>query len=140
VGKKTPWYAGGLRFECQRCGKCCRGEPGFVWVTEPVIRKMAEYLHLRPEELMQTYVRLVGRRLSLRELPGGDCVMWDGPERGCRVYPVRPPQCRTFPFWRQHLRSRKAWERLGEFCPGVGKGRLHSLNEIRRALQLGGDV
>jgi len=23
-----PRFKDGLRFECQRCGKCCRGEPG----------------------------------------------------------------------------------------------------------------
>src|SRR5207248_8895996 len=29
-----PWYQDGLAFTCTRCGKCCTGEPGFVWVTD----------------------------------------------------------------------------------------------------------
>jgi Fe-S-cluster containining protein len=28
------WFKDGLRFECQRCGRCCRGEPGVVWVNK----------------------------------------------------------------------------------------------------------
>ena len=27
-----PWYRDGLRFECTRCGHCCTGAPGYVWV------------------------------------------------------------------------------------------------------------
>ena len=27
------WYRDGLRFECTRCGACCTGAPGYVWVT-----------------------------------------------------------------------------------------------------------
>jgi len=30
--QRNPMYKDGLRFECQRCGSCCRGEPGVVWM------------------------------------------------------------------------------------------------------------
>ena len=29
-----PWFKEGLKFECQRCGRCCRGEPGVIWVNK----------------------------------------------------------------------------------------------------------
>lgn len=128
--RKRPWYADGLRFECQGCGACCRGEPGYVWVTTDEIREMAAHLGLAPKEFGRLHVRRVGFRRSLRERPDGDCVLWGGPERGCLVYPARPTQCRTFPFWKETLRSPAAWERVGERCPGVNRGRLFSLDEI----------
>jgi Fe-S-cluster containining protein len=46
------------------------------------------------------------------------------------VYPVRPTQCRTFPFWREHVRSRAAWDRLADECPGCNQGRRFTPEEI----------
>ena len=128
--KANPWYSAGLRFECQRCSACCRGEPGYVWVGAAKIEQMAECLGLTPDEFIRCHVRRVGARQSLRELPGGDCSLWGGDGRGCLVYAVRPDQCQTFPFWPMHLRSRRAWEKLAAFCPGANKGRLFSQRQI----------
>jgi len=135
LAKQRPWYADGLRFECQRCSACCRGEPGYVWVTETEIRQMAEAMGLLPDEFMRAYVRTVDGRLSLKELPGGDCVLWRGMDQGCLVYATRPTQCVTFPFWSEHLRSKAAWQRLAKRCPGINKGRLYTLREIRARLK-----
>jgi Fe-S-cluster containining protein len=130
VATDAPWYAVGLRFECQQCSRCCRGEPGYVWINDDDIRRMAGALGLLPDEFMRAYVRRVGSRLSLTELPGGDCVLWGGLERGCLVYDVRPVQCQTFPFWREHLKSRRAWDALARSCPGLNQGRLYTLKDI----------
>lgn len=131
---KPPWFSAGLRFQCQLCSSCCRGEPGYVWVTPNEITRMAHHLGLTAAEFTQPYVRRVGTRLSLRELPGGDCVLWGGPERRCLAYPVRPLQCRTFPFWRQNLTSPAAWRTLARRCPGADKGPIHPLPEILKLL------
>ncbi len=125
----TPWYRDGLSFSCTRCGDCCTGAPGHVWVTRAEIERLARHLGLGVSEFGQRYLRKVGRRYSLTERSGGDCVFYD---KGCTVYPVRPTQCRTFPFWPENLRTRAAWEEVGDECPGVGKGRLQPLEEIRR--------
>ena len=37
-------------------------------------------------------------RVTLRERANGECVFWDR-QAGCTVYPARPAQCRTWPFW-----------------------------------------
>lgn len=58
----------------------------------------------------------------------GDCVFW---KDGCTVYPERPRQCRSFPFWRENLLSQDEWTKLKEFCHGVDRGRLYPLEEIR---------
>ena len=38
---EAPWYADGLRFTCTMCGKCCTGEPGYVWTTDEELAKSA---------------------------------------------------------------------------------------------------
>jgi len=101
---RTPWYVGGLAFECQECGRCCAGpEEGYVWVTLDDIATIANHLRIPLPEMQRRYVRRVGDRFSLTEHPGSnDCVFLrtdpDG-QRRCRVYSVRPVQCRTWPFW-----------------------------------------
>ena len=45
--KKSPWYIGGLHFECGQCGKCCSGpDEGYIWVTKEEIRFIADYLKI----------------------------------------------------------------------------------------------
>lgn len=122
------WYQAGLRFECQRCGGCCRGEPGYVWVRDPEIVAIARLLDLAREETMRRYVRQVFGDYSLVEHDNGDCVFWS--PNGCLIYPVRPTQCRTFPFWDENVRSPQGWETAARRCPGVNSGRLHTREEI----------
>jgi Fe-S-cluster containining protein len=125
--RRRVWYEAGLRFECRRCGHCCRGAPGFVWVTRAALDRIAAFLKVDPDELRTTSVRRVGSRLSLLERPNGDCIFYAD---GCTVYPVRPEQCRTFPFWPEHL-TRSVWDHLGEVeCPGINRGRLWTRGEI----------
>jgi len=128
------WYRDGLRFECQRCGQCCRGEPGFVWVREIEIAAIARRLELPTEEFMRRHVRKVWDDYSLTELDNGDCAFWS-PE-GCRIYDVRPTQCRTFPFWHEYVESSDAWKRAAKRCPGVNRGRLFSPAEVDRNVRV----
>ena len=90
---------------------------------------MARHLNLSVPAFGRKYLRRVEGRRSLLEHPNGDCIFFK--DRGCIVYPLRPRQCRTFPFWPENLRSRRAWEELKDECPGVGKGRLFLLKEIQ---------
>ena len=124
-----PWYAAGLQFACSRCGKCCTGAPGFVWVTVEEMERLAERLRLSFPEFTRQYVRQVGDRYSLIEKPNYDCIFWESGS-GCTVYEDRPGQCRTWPFWPAHLESPAAWGRTQEFCPGARGGPVISLEEV----------
>lgn len=128
----APWYREGLAFECQRCRACCRGEPGYVWVSEREVAALAAALGREAEDFRRECCRKARGRTSLRERLDGDCVLL-GPG-GCRAYGARPTQCRTFPFWPEHLARPAGWERLGRECPGVGRGRRWALAEICAAL------
>lgn len=124
------WYAQGLRFSCTQCGRCCGGAPGYVWVDRADIERMAAHLDMPVDRFRSDYCRRVWLRVSLKERPNGDCVLL-GPG-GCTVYPVRPPQCRTFPFWTHILKNRRSWEALKKKCPGVGQGRLYTARQIEQ--------
>ncbi len=127
-----PWYRDGLRFSCTGCGKCCTGEPGFVWVNREEIKALADALDLTAAEFERRYVRGVGLRKSLAERDNGDCVLFDRDGRQCRAYRARPRQCRAWPFWPSNLASPAAWQRAAQRCPGCNRGRLFSREEIRK--------
>ena len=78
------------------------------------------------------FVRRVGKRYSLIEKPGGDCIFWQK-EAGCTVYPARPVQCQTWPFWPENVESPRAWEDVTRHCPGSGRGQWFSLEEIQES-------
>ena len=128
--KPSPWYHKGLRFECTQCGKCCSGEPGYVWVDKDEIQAMAAAMELSVKSFEDQFIRRVGSGKSLKEYPDGDCILLDPQQRTCLVYQARPVQCRTWPFWDSTLESKKAWKETCEECPGAGKGKLYSFDEI----------
>lgn len=130
--KKTddPWYRDGLRFECTQCGDCCTGEPGYVWVDEQEIVALARRMEMDVDTFEHRFVRSVGPRKTLVEYPDGDCIFLDPETRGCTVYGQRPVQCRTWPFWDSTLENRRAWKETCEVCPGSGRGKLYTFEEI----------
>jgi hypothetical protein len=132
-----PWYAAGLAFECSACGRCCAGpNEGFVWVSDRELAAIAEFLSTSAEEVRRQYVRRVDGHLSLIERPENhDCTFLlpaaaGAAARGCRVYPVRPLQCRNWPFWVTNLSSPESWSQAAQRCPGVNRGRQFSAEEI----------
>ncbi len=88
------------------------------------------------DEFERLYVRKIGMRKSLVEFPNGDCVFFDNEKRTCTVYDARPRQCRTWPFWKSNVRSPETWQQTCEQCPGSGKGKLYSLEQIRQNAEI----
>jgi uncharacterized protein len=131
----APWYQDGLAFTCTRCGACCTGAPGYVWVSPEEIQQLAEFRGESIEEFSSKFVRLVGDACSLIEKPGGDCIFWDR-AAGCTVYPARPNQCRAWPFWPENVRTRADWKHVRSVCPGSGHGRLFTLEEIQASIEM----
>jgi len=93
------------------------------------VERLAALLGMSLDEFGRSYLRRVGHRLSLVEKAGGDCVFWSA-EVGCTVYSARPEQCRTWPFWPMNLEAVEDWARTARGCPGVGRGRVYSVEEI----------
>jgi uncharacterized protein len=121
----------GLRFECTACGECCRsrhGKPSWVYVTLDERRRLARHFKLRTGAFTRRYCeRNSSGFYHLRE-PSSDCQFLDGAR--CTVYAARPGQCRTFPFWREHM-TPAVWNgALARECPGIGRGRVWTREEI----------
>jgi Fe-S-cluster containining protein len=129
------WYHDGLRFRCTLCGHCCTGSPGFVWVNQAEIEAIAAQRGESAEEVLGLYTWSASRGRSLREKANGDCIFYDR-RQGCTIYPVRPRQCRTWPFWESNVRTPEAWHQTCEVCPGSGQGELISAEEITRRLKV----
>jgi Fe-S-cluster containining protein len=131
---KTKWYQAGLNFECTQCGNCCSGAPGYVWVNKQEIKAISEFLGRTDGKLDKGQLRRIGLRHSLTEKPGGDCIFlkWANGKSMCAIYPVRPKQCRTWPFWSPNLRSPDAWNETSTGCPGMGRGRRYDFVQIEQ--------
>ncbi len=111
------------RFDPSKCaaceGKCCTGESGYIWLTPAEMEQIAAFLQMDTEDFKTTCLRKVRYRYSLKErLVDGsyECIFFDEVHRNCSIYPVRPSQCATFPFWdyfKDHI------EEVVEECPGI---------------------
>lgn len=130
------WYAEGLPFACTGCGDCCTGAPGRVWVTPEEVAAIAQYLDKPLGEIRLFHTRPVPGGTSLTEFANGDCTFFDPQQRRCRIYPARPVQCRTWPFWNSNLATPEAWAATCESCRGAGVGPLVSLADIRAQADL----
>ena len=145
---QTPWYAHGLKFECTSCGNCCTGGPGFIWISDPEIARLSDFLLLPADHILRQYCRKLQGGISLKEKPRNsrgeyDCIFLqelpaepgDGnsvrhSRRICQIYPLRPLQCRTWPFWQGNLASPKAWQAATVRCPGMNQGKAWPLDQI----------
>lgn len=129
-----------MSFSCTQCGNCCTGPTGYVWFNQQEAEAMAAYLEISVDEFHDEYTRrLMGRRsLSEVKIKRGmyDCVFLtrdaETGKTGCSIYPVRPTQCRTWPFWESNLTSKRAWNQAAKTCPGMQQGgQFVPIEEIR---------
>lgn len=130
-----PWYQDGVSFRCTRCGNCCTGAPGYVWVDEAELAAIAAFREEPLAQVVALYTKPAGALRSLREKLNNDCVFFDR-QQGCTIYPVRPRQCRTWPFWESNIRTPEAWQKTCQICPGAGQGDLIPVEEITRRMQV----
>jgi Fe-S-cluster containining protein len=148
--KKNRWYVCGLHFECMQCGRCCAGPgEGYIWVTKTEIKLVADFMKMTVDEIRQKFLKRVGLRTTIIEHhTTRDCIFLNhGPilrngaatkdelrekQKKCMIYPVRPNQCRVWPFWSSNLKSPDTWNKTAKKCPGVNRGRLYSYEEIEK--------
>ena len=91
-------------------------------VSPDDIARLAAHLGTSEAAFRSRYVAARGDRLS--EGLGGRCVfLHDGHRAGCRVYPVRPERCRTWPDWQELRSSREELDSAIRLCPGLQRAR-----------------
>ena len=128
---KRPFYEDGLKFQCQGSGNCCtsHGEFGFVFLTLEDRRRFAKHLNISTAAFTRQYCDMKDGVWHLKEDPKNpDCMFLKN--KRCSTYEARPTQCRTWPFWPEVMNP-KSWQKeVASFCPGIGKGKLWSKEEI----------
>ncbi|BCD68089.1 YkgJ family cysteine cluster protein [Nitratiruptor sp. YY09-18] len=106
---------------CASCnGACCRGESGYIWVSKEEIEKIADFLEISSDEFITNYLKKEGYRYSIKEIKVQQeyiCIFFDE-KSGCTIYPVRPKQCRDFPFWDRYKNGKNLKEVCKE-CIGI---------------------
>jgi len=126
---------GGLRFACRPgCTNCCR-VPGFVYITERDLRRIASFLHISAGDFEARYVYRTRHRLRLRKPRRSQCYFLAAD--GCRIHPVKPTQCRLFPFWPELVEDRDVWRETAALCPGIGTGPVF---QIGTALEIAAEM
>ena len=124
-----------LKFECQAgCTNCCT-QKGFVYLTEADLARMAKFLKMRPADFERRHVYRTKTLLRLRMPRHTQCHFLR--EDGCSIHPVKPTQCRAFPFWPELVDDKREWRKTAAYCPGIGKGQLV---QIENARQLAGEM
>jgi len=105
---------------CESCGgNCCTGESGYIYLNQKEIEAIAAYLELPMAEFKEEYLFKKGYKFSIKEHlvdASHDCIFFDRKISGCGIYPVRPTQCRSFPFWPYFKQNH---DELKAECPGI---------------------
>jgi Fe-S-cluster containining protein len=129
VAEKKFW-ADGIKFECQGTGRCCvsRGDYGYVYLTLADRQRFAKHFNITTSRFTRDYCEKTEGWYHLKEFKSA-CRFLEGTK--CTAYEARPTQCRTWPFWPENMNA-KAWQKeVVAYCPGVGRGRHYSANEIK---------
>ena len=86
-------------FKCRMCGACCRIKDGIVRVSDAEIARIAAFLGMAEAEFIERETEVAPDRKSLilKSRPDGSCAYLTE-DNLCRINPVKPEKCRTFPF------------------------------------------
>ncbi len=121
------------KFECvSGCSNCCQVNDGFVFLSEDEAEKIAKYLETGIAELYKWFIKQIDNRLCLVDGESEHCIFIE--DNRCLIYPVRPQQCRDYPFWPEIISSPERWDREKIICPGIGAGKEYRKEDINNTI------
>lgn len=128
-------YKNGIKFECQGSSNCCisRGSFGYVYLSKKDIKLLSVHKNIKPSKFINLFCDKTDGFIHLKEInKNGECQFLN--KKKCTVYDARPTQCRTWPFWSENMKA-KIWDKeISKFCPGVGKGKLFTQDNINKII------
>lgn len=135
-----------IRFRCTQCSQCCYGgKYAYVKASHQEIENIRSFLKITREDFKTDYlIKLVdhgyGIRMKFSVLAKtmgkkGHCILLNE-EGKCSVYPVRPTQCRSYPFWPEILISEDKWNDERSRCEGINLGDVVATDYIEEQKEL----
>src|SRR5690554_5747714 len=122
-----------FQFECVACGQCC-SRPGYVTFSPEEFDAVATFLEMSPDALIAAYDLEVDEQGFIAFVSEhAPCPFLK--DSLCSVHPVKPEQCRTYPFWPELLTDLGTWQAEAKHCPGIGQGRFYTRKEVRALMQ-----
>jgi len=141
-----------IRFKCTQCSQCCYGgKYAYVRANDDEIKAIVDYLQIDKNQFTEKYlIKLVDHGYGIKmktsqtaRLTGkkGHCMLLNNKGK-CSVYPVRPIQCRTYPFWPEILSSEQYWNDEVTRCEGINQGEVIDVDYIeqQKALSFAAEV
>lgn len=140
------------KFECTKCGACCKDTEILVTVTDGDILRISRTLELAPNEMLRALDFYITEPdtppptglekipaiqterglayVALKKMENGDCIFLKDDQ--CMIHPIRPMVCRSFPFVFSVSNNQRNWglSAKQEICPGLGTGSKVSKTEL----------
>jgi uncharacterized protein len=110
-----------VEFKCTGCGKCCQIE-GICRISLKDVKNISKFLNLKEPEFLHQYTEVFDQnQIILKDHENTtDCIFLNE-KKQCSIYPVRPMQCSTYPYWSEILESTETWNEEANQCEGIKK-------------------
>lgn len=130
----------GFYFNCQSCGRCCRGKgEGYVFIDENEIQRISEFLRIEIDDFREKFLEEIDaeyrifddtlqptkRKVFLKskvlkqDEEDGICIFLDTESNLCNIYELRPSQCKSWPVWFSIMTNKANYLKTLEKCPGI---------------------
>jgi len=142
------WYDKSISFACTSCGKCCTSKNKVkVFLNDSEINQISNYLQISTDHFISYYTDLIydnkkkdnhseevlryitlkskgydGKQHQQQPQQQNRCIFLSSSSENinkCSIYEVRPTQCRTYPYWPQHMIGRAEWLSESLNCEGM---------------------
>lgn len=125
-----------FRFHCTQCGSCCTGSSEhYIEVSQEEQDNIRNFLNLSHQWFKRRYIVRYNNTInSIKIEQNGKCTFL-GDNKRCRIYTVRPKQCRSYPFWPEIVVNAGAWHAESKRCEGIGNGDIVPLRKIEKILK-----
>jgi len=106
------------KFECKRCGYCCKGE-STVSLSKRDISRISQFLNLSEEDFLKLYTVKKGIFRIEMKVKDGFCIFFDKEKNLCKIHPVKPEKCKEWPLVSAIFEDEENFKIIQNSCLGL---------------------